>query len=101
MKRRTRRNFDPPFKAKVALEALKESKTLAELATKYDIHPNQISQWKSELLANSAKVFDGNKEDKSEIKDLQAEQEELHKRIGQQTMEIEFLKKNLKKLNLL
>ena len=101
MKRRKRRNFDPPFKAKVALEALKELKTLSELASKYDIHPNQISQWKSELMTNSSKVFDGNKEDKSEIKELQFEKDELQKRVGQQTMEIEFLKKNLKNLNLL
>ena len=100
MSRKKRRNFDAAFKAKVVLEALKEQKTMSQLAAKFDVHPNQISTWKKEFLQNSAKVFDGNMVDSGDISDMEKKQDELHKQIGQQTMEIEFLKKNLKKLNL-
>ena len=56
--KQTRRKFDSAFKAKVALEAIRERETLAGLAVKYDLHPNQISQWKQEFLEKSAAVFD-------------------------------------------
>ena len=80
--RRCRRVLDDEFKAKVVLEALKEERTLNELAARYDLHPNQISQW-------------------NEIEQLRAERDELHKRIGEKDMDIEFLKKNCKKLGLI
>ena len=57
MSKRTRRNFSPDFKAKVALEALKEQHTLSELAAKFNLHPNQISEWKKQLLASSSSVY--------------------------------------------
>ena len=100
MSRKKRRNFEPAFKAKVALEALKEQKTMSQLATKFDLHPNQITTWKKEFLQNAAKAFEGDMADSSDISDMEKKQDELHKHIGHQTMEIEFLKKNLKKLNL-
>ena len=100
MSRKKRRNFEPAFKAKVVLEALKEQKTMSQLATKFDLHPNQITTWKKEFLQNAAKVFDGDMGDSIDISDMEKKQDELHKHIGHQTMEIEFLKKNLKKLNL-
>lgn len=59
MARRPRRNHSPQFKAKVALEAVKVERTAAELAQRFDIHPNQITQWKTQLLARSADVFGG------------------------------------------
>lgn len=101
MTRRKRKTYDDCFKAKVALEAIKETETLAELASKYDVHANQIRNWKNEFLENVAMVFGGDKDSKAENNDLKKEREELHKRIGEQTMQIDFLKKNLKKLNLL
>lgn len=101
MTRGKRKTYDDQFKAKVALEAIKETETLAELASRYDIHPNQIRNWKNEFLENAAMVFGGDKDAKAENKDLKKEREELHKRIGEQTMQIDFLKKSLKKLNLL
>ena len=58
MTRRPRRNHSPAFKAKVALAALKGDKTMSELATQFDVHPNQIKQWKDQLLDGVAGVFD-------------------------------------------
>ena len=101
MTRRKRKTYDDAFKAKIALEAIKETETLSELASRYDVHPNQIRNWKNEFLENAAIVFGGDKDAKAENKDLLREREELHKRIGEQTMQIDFLKKSLKKLNLL
>lgn len=57
--KKSRRKFDASFKAQVALEALKERETLAQLAQKYELHPNQISAWKQEFLENAASVFSG------------------------------------------
>lgn len=99
--RKPRRSMDDAFKTRVVLEALKESMTLNELATKYEVHPNQIRMWKNQFLENASSVFSGNKDTSQELKALQSEKEMLHQVIGQQTMDIEFLKKNLKKWNLL
>ena len=101
MKRQQRRNHDPEFKTKVVIEALRETCTFAELGAKYEVHPNQIRTWKNEFLQNATRAFDGDKLDKSEIKILEEKQDQLHKLIGEKEMEIDFLKKNLKKLNLL
>lgn len=90
--RRKRRNHSPGFKAKVALEAAKEEKTLAELAQEYGLHVNQISTWKQELLEGMSRLFekegDVRKESEAEIK-------ELYAKIGELTMERDFLSKGL------
>ena len=59
MMRRARRNHSPAFKAKVALAAIRGEKTMSELAQQFDVHPNQIKQWKEQLLASVPEVFDG------------------------------------------
>ena len=101
MPKRKRRHYDASFKMRVVLEALKEMKTLAELASEFDVHPNQIRNWKTEFLDKASEVFSGNKADQDTLRSLTEERDTLHQRIGQQSMEIDFLKKSLKKLNLL
>jgi transposase len=86
MSKRPRRNHAPAFKAKVALDALKGEQTLVELAERYQIHPNQITEWKKQLLEHAPDIF--GKEKKPEqgpsVKDL-------HAKIGQLSMENDFL----------
>ena len=88
--KKTRRKFTAAFKAQVAIEALKERESLAALAVRFELHPNQISQWKQEFLENSSKVFSGASEkEKEEPVNLEA----LYAKIGQLEMERDFLKK--------
>ena len=91
-----RRKFDSGFKAKVALEALKERETLQQLALKYELHPNQISQWKQEFIEKSAQVFESKPLKESNEESVS----ELYQKIGKLEMEKEFLKKNLKRFGL-
>ena len=89
--RKERRNLTGAFKAKVALEALQERKSIAQLAAEYDLHSNQISAWKKQLQENSSQIF----EQPQVVKDDSAEkqQDELFKQIGQLRVENEWLKK--------
>ncbi len=90
----TRRKFTSAFKTKVVLEALKERLTLADLAQKYELQPTQISAWKREFLEGASEVFNkGKKNPKSEA---ELEKERLLKTIGQQKIEIDFLKDALR-----
>lgn len=86
-----RKKISADFKAKVALEALKEQQTLQELAQKYEVHPNQISAWKQEFIKKASSVF--TKENK---KDTEAvESRKLYEEIGRLKVENDFLKKRL------
>ena len=87
------------FKAKVALEASREGAKINEIASKYQVHPGQVSAWKKQLLENVAGIF-ANKESKEE-KEWEKKEEEYLKALGEKDMDISFLKKNLKRLNLL
>jgi transposase len=86
MTRRPRRNHGPAFKAKVALEAIKGDKTLSELAQQFEVHANQIVQWKKELLERADELFE-----KGKRKDDGPNIGELHAKIGELTMENDFL----------
>ena len=98
MTKRPRRNHTPAFKAKVALAAIRGDKTLAELAQQFDLPPNQITQWKAQLLDGAAGVFGsgGCGEDKGPAVDLTA----LHGKIGELTLENDFLSGALGKAGL-
>ena len=89
MTKRPRRNHTPAFKAKVALAAVKGDKTLAELAQHFDIHPNQITQWKAQLLDGAAGVFGS--EAHGERAGPAADLTVLHAKIGELTLENDFL----------
>lgn len=85
--KRPRRNHSALFKAKVALAAIKGELTLGQLAQRFDIHPNQITQWKAELLERAGEVFATAAQRREAGPDLKA----LHAKIGQQALEIDFL----------
>jgi transposase-like protein len=88
MARRSRRNHSPAFKAKVALAAVKGEHTLAELAAQFDVHPNQIQDWKKQLLIKAENVFGAHV---AAAVDQEQVQQKLHAKIGQLTMEKDFL----------
>jgi transposase len=94
--KKTRRKFRAGFKAKVAIEALKERSTLAELSKKYELHVNQITQWKREFIDNSDLAFGGDKDSK----DVEAERDILLRKVGELQMDNDFLKKSLEKTGL-
>ena len=89
-----RRNHNARFKAKVALEAIKGLKTISELASKYEVHPNQISQWKRQLVENLPALFT-DKRAKRAAEDEAKEKAELYQQIGQLKVELDWLKKKL------
>ena len=86
MSKRPRRNHAPAFKAKVALEALKGEQTLVELSERYQVHPNQITEWKKQLLEHAPDIFS-----KDRKPDEGPSVKELHAKIGQLAMENDFL----------
>ena len=93
--KKARRTFSAEFKAKVAIEAIKEVKTISELAQIYQVHPNLISLWKKEFLSNAGRVFDAGKDDAEQIKKLQKEKDDLIQQIGQLTVDNNWLKKKV------
>lgn len=93
--KQTRKKYSPEFKARVALEALKEKETLAELSRRFEVNAMVISRWKNEMLANMSNAF---KEVKAKEKEVDVDK--LYSQIGQLKVENDFLKKSLKKLGL-
>jgi transposase len=89
-----RRRFDAEFKAKVALEAIQGNLTIAELAIKYSVGPTQIKEWKAELLAKASAAFSKGAKPTQNTDELVAA---LERKVGQQAIHIDFLKKNLLK----
>ena len=98
MTKRSRRTHSPAFKAKVALAAIKGEKTLSELAQLFDVHPQQITNWRSQLLEGAAEIFG---QDKADPKEAAIDLKELHAKIGELTLENDFLSGALTKAGLL
>lgn len=98
MAKQTRRKFSAEFKARVALEAIKEQKTLSELSHQFEVHPVTISKWKSEFLENISAAFERAERPgkEKESKDL----DKLYAQIGQLKVENDFLKKSARKLGI-
>ena len=95
MTKRPRRNHSAAFKAKVALEAMKGDQTLVELAERFQVHPNLITEWKKVLLERASEVFDKGKPSR------EPDVKELHAKIGQLALENDFLESALTKAGLL
>lgn len=88
-----RRKFSASFKAKVALDAIKEQSTMQELASKHKLHANQISKWKADFLDNASSVF----EKENQKKEVVDKSDDLYKTIGELKVEVDFLKNVLDK----
>ena len=87
-----KRKYSAEFKAKVAIEAIKEDKTISEIASRYGVHPQLVRAWKRDFLKNASKVF----ESQHEMKKIKSELEKAYKKIGQLEVERDFLSDILK-----
>ncbi|MBC7349485.1 MAG: transposase [Candidatus Aminicenantes bacterium] len=87
-----RKTYDDQFKARVAMEAVKGEKTISEIAAQFEVHPNQIMKWKRQLLEIAGGVFSRKQE--PEVEEMKELIDKLYKKIGEQDIELEFLKKS-------
>ena len=94
-----RRRHDPEFKARVALEALKGVKTIQQIAKDYEVHPVQVSEWKKTMSEGATGVF-GPGKGQTGAEDFEQERSALHSKIGQLTVEVDFLRKKSRQLGL-
>ena len=94
-----RRRHDPEFKARVALEAIRGIKTVQQIGKEFDVHPVQVSEWKKAMLEGAAGVF-GASRGQAEAQDFETERKDLHSKIGQLTVEVDFLRKKSRQLGL-
>jgi len=94
---KTRKNYSSAFKAKIALEAIKKEKTMAQLSSEYGVHANQINLWRKRLLEELPEIFSKKRQRKE--KDNKDLQDELHRQIGQLKVELDWLKKKSKQLD--
>jgi transposase-like protein len=92
--KKNRKQYNPDFKARVAMEALKGEETIAELAIRFEVHPTQINKWKKELVAGVANIFGA---DPKKIKDEKGLINQLYQQIGQLKVEKDFLEKGLER----
>ena len=93
-----RRKFTREFKAKVALEAIREEKTIAEIASNFEVHPNLVGNWKKQLLDKIPDIFERPNKKPEGLKKVEKERDILYRNIGQMKIENDFLKKKYKQL---
>ena len=93
-----RKKYDKAFKAKVALAAVKEDKTIQELANGFEIHPNQVSQWKKQLLEGATDLFERPNKKDPDVKKAEEDHDILLKTVGEMKIENDFLKKKYRQL---
>ena len=91
---RKRQTFSKEFKAKVVLEALREESTIQEIAVKHGVHPNQISQWKAQAIAGMADLFERPNKKSEEVRQQDEKENKYLKTIGEQKVELDYLKKS-------
>lgn len=96
--KRHRRKHTAEFKARVAIEAIKGIKTMSEIAAEFEIHPVMVSNWKKEMLEHVPEIFENKNARKD--KDHDREKEQLHSKVGQLTMEVDFLEKKCRQLGI-
>jgi transposase len=94
-----RKRYDSEFKARVALEALKAERTIQEIAKEYEVHPVQVSEWKKRMAQGASEVFEGGGK-KAQESDFYRERDNLHRKIGQLSVELDWLRKKSKQLGL-
>ena len=97
--KKQRRKHSPEFKSRVALEAIKGIKTVSQIAQEYEIHPVMVSNWKKEMLSHLPDVFDKEKRPKTDT-DIAKEKEQLQRKVGELTMDVEFLEKKCRQLGI-
>lgn len=89
-----RQNYNTEFKKKVALEVIKERKTIQEIAAEYQVAPSQVTRWREELLEGAGTLFErGSSKETKQIKELEQEKAKLHQKIGELSVKVDFLKK--------
>jgi transposase len=87
-----RKKIEDALKAQIALEAIRGEKTIAEIASKYDVHPNMVSKYKQDLVVHAAIIFSKKEDDR--VKQLEETRDELHRQIGEQKVALDWLKKS-------
>ena len=91
-----RRTFSDDLKFRIVIEAIKGQRQISEIAAEFDVHPNQITNWKKQFFDNGSSVF--SKKHDTRVEDMEEKEEDLFNKIGKQQVELDFLKKSLKKL---
>ena len=95
-----RKSFGKEFKARVAVEAIRGEKTINEIASIYEVHPNQVTKWKKQALQNLPEVM-SDRRTKNSREQTPVSVDKLHEKIGEQSIEIDFLKKKLRQMGLI
>jgi transposase-like protein len=96
--KRQRRKHTPEFKARIALEAIKGIKTISQIAKEFEVHPVMVSAWKKDMMERLPEVFE--KKNTRKDKHIEQETEQLQRKVGQLTMEVDFLEKKCKQLGI-